>query len=66
MTRQLAIRILSGEVMGTSEQEKEAIKMGIKALSDIIEIAKFAHAKEGGIEITPELEEHIILVIRGY
>lgn len=28
MTRQLAIRILSGEVMGTSEQELEAIEMG--------------------------------------
>lgn len=66
MTRQLAMRILSGDVMGTSEQEEEAIKMGIKALSDIIEIAKFARAKEGKIEITPELEDHIISVIRGY
>lgn len=65
MTRQLAMRILSGEVMGTSEQEKEAIKMGVKALSDIIEISKFARAKEDRIEITPELEKYIISVIRG-
>ena len=65
MTRQMAMRILSGEVIGTSEQEEEALKMGIKALSDIIEIAKFVHAKENRIEITPELENHIISVIGG-
>ena len=64
MTRQLAMRILSGGVVGTSEQEEEALKMGIKALSDIIEIAKFAHAKKSKIEITLELEQYIISVIR--
>lgn len=33
MTTELAIRILTGEVLGTSEQTHEAIKMAVKALS---------------------------------
>lgn len=64
MTRQMAMRILSGEVIGTNEQYEEALKMGIKALSDSIKIAKFAHAKKSGIEMTPELENYIISVIK--
>ena len=33
MTNELAIRILTGDVLGTSEQTHEAIKMAVKALS---------------------------------
>lgn len=33
MTNELAIRILKGDVLGTSEQTHEAIKMAVKALS---------------------------------
>ena len=33
MTKELAIRIITGDVLGTSEQTHEAIKMAVKALS---------------------------------
>lgn len=33
LTNELAIRILTGDVLGTSEQTHEAIKMAVKALS---------------------------------
>lgn len=33
MTNELAIRILTGDVLGTSEQTDEAVKMAVKALS---------------------------------
>lgn len=33
MTNELAIRILTGDVLGTSEQTKEAVTMAVKALS---------------------------------
>lgn len=33
MTNELAIRILTGDVLGTTEQTNEAIKMAVKALS---------------------------------
>lgn len=33
MTNELAIRILTGDVLGTSEQTHEAIKMAVKVLS---------------------------------
>lgn len=33
MTNELATRILTGDVLGTSEQTHEAIKMAVKALS---------------------------------
>ena len=33
MTNELAIRILTGDVLGTTEQTHEAIKMAVKALS---------------------------------
>lgn len=33
MTNELAIKILTGDVLGTSEQTHEAIKMAVKALS---------------------------------
>ena len=33
MTNELAIRILTGTVLGTTEQTQEAIKMAVKALS---------------------------------
>lgn len=33
MTNELAIRILTGDVLGTSEQTQEAIEMAVKALS---------------------------------
>lgn len=33
MTKELAIRILTGNVLGTSEQTHKAIKMAVKALS---------------------------------
>ena len=33
MTKELAIRILAGDVLGTSEQTHEAVKMAVKALS---------------------------------
>ena len=33
MTNNLAIKILTGDVLGTSEQTHEAIKMAVKALS---------------------------------
>ena len=33
MTNELAIQILKGDVLGTSEQTQDAIKMAIKALS---------------------------------
>lgn len=33
MTKELAIRILTGDVLGTSEQTHEAIKMAVRALS---------------------------------
>ena len=33
MTNELAIRILTGDVLATSEQTQEAIKMAVKALS---------------------------------
>lgn len=33
MTNELAIRIITGDVLGTSEQTHEAIKMAVKALS---------------------------------
>ena len=35
MTNELAIRILTGDVLGTSEQTHEAIKMAVKALSQL-------------------------------
>ena len=34
MTNELAIRILTGDVLGTKEQAHEAVKMAIKALSN--------------------------------
>lgn len=33
MTNELAIRILTGDVLGTASQTSEAIKMAVKALS---------------------------------
>lgn len=33
MTREEAIRIISGEVLGTTEQTHEAVAMAVKALS---------------------------------
>jgi len=33
MTNELAIRILTGDVLGTSGQTQEAVKMAVKALS---------------------------------
>lgn len=33
MTNELAIRILTGDVLGTAEQTQEAVKMAVKALS---------------------------------
>lgn len=33
MNKELAIRILSGEVLGTNEQTNEAVKMAVEALS---------------------------------
>ena len=33
MTNELAIRILTGDVLGTSEQTQEAVTMAVKALS---------------------------------
>lgn len=33
MTNELAIRILTGDVLGTSKETHEAIKMAVKALS---------------------------------
>lgn len=41
MTKELAIQILSGDVLGTSEQTHEAIKMAIKAL--VAEPIKHGH-----------------------
>ena len=40
MTNELAIKILTGDVLGTSEQTDEAVKMAVKALSlpNVIEI----------------------------
>jgi len=34
MTNELAIRILTGDVLGTTEQTQEAIEMAVKALSN--------------------------------
>jgi len=33
MTKELAIRIITGDVLGTSEQTQEAVTMAVKALS---------------------------------
>ena len=33
MTKELAIKILSGETLGTNEQTEEAVKMAVEALS---------------------------------
>ena len=35
MTRELAIRIISGEVLGTNEQTHEAVKMAIRSLESV-------------------------------
>lgn len=35
MTKDLAIRILTGDVIGTSEQTQEAVTMAVKALSEL-------------------------------
>lgn len=35
MTNDLAIRILTGDVLGTTEQTHEAVEMAVKALSDV-------------------------------
>lgn len=35
MTRELAIRIISGEVLGTNEQTHEAVNMAIEALKSV-------------------------------
>ena len=40
MSEELAMRILSGDILGTKEQEEEAIKMGVAALYKIIEVKK--------------------------
>lgn len=34
MTKELAIRILTGDVLGTSEQTHEAVKIAVDALSE--------------------------------
>ena len=33
MTKELAIKILSGETLGTNEQTEEAVKMAVEVLS---------------------------------
>lgn len=35
MTNDLAIRILNGDILGTTEQTHEAVAMAVKALSDV-------------------------------
>ena len=45
MTNDLAIRILTGDVLGTTEQTHEAVAMAVKALSalpsaDVVEVVR--------------------------
>ncbi len=60
MSEQTAIRIMNGNLVGTQQQESEAVKMSIGALEKIIEIKKFVKAKHIQKEITPELEDYLI------
>lgn len=50
MTNELAIRILTGDVLGTSEQSHEAVAMAVKALSalpsaDVVEVVRCKDCK---------------------
>ena len=50
MTNDLAIRILSGDVLGTTEQTHEAVAMAVKALSalpssDVVEVVRCKDCK---------------------
>ena len=58
-----AIRILSGELLGTREQENEAVRMGAEAIGKINNIKRYIKAKRLQKEITPELMDYIIRIL---
>lgn len=56
MTRELAIRMISGEVLGTNEQTHEAVNMAIEALKSVRvkgewEVVDYAEPRRYGCSI---------------
>lgn len=59
MTKELAISILTGEVLGTTEQTQEAVGMAVKALSWVFGQPQWIPYED---DTLPEIDEEICVI----